>query len=70
MPLIACDECGHKISDKAVSCPSCGAPIPAFNLKGSTPTSQAKAPQSPDAALPHISTEGPPPIPSTIETTA
>jgi hypothetical protein len=26
MALIACAECGHKISDQATSCPSCGAP--------------------------------------------
>ena len=25
MALISCTECGHKISDKAESCPSCGA---------------------------------------------
>jgi RNA polymerase subunit RPABC4/transcription elongation factor Spt4 len=27
MSLIACRECGHQISDKANSCPSCGAPF-------------------------------------------
>jgi hypothetical protein len=26
MALITCAECGHKISDQATSCPSCGAP--------------------------------------------
>lgn len=26
MPLIDCDECGKKISDKAESCPNCGNP--------------------------------------------
>lgn len=26
MSLIACAECGHQISDKAASCPKCGAP--------------------------------------------
>lgn len=26
MPLIACRECGQRISDKAQSCPQCGAP--------------------------------------------
>jgi hypothetical protein len=26
MALIICAECGHKISDQATSCPSCGAP--------------------------------------------
>lgn len=27
MSLINCTECGREISDKATSCPSCGAPI-------------------------------------------
>ena len=27
MALIKCLECGHEISDKAVSCPKCGCPI-------------------------------------------
>lgn len=27
MALINCDECGNKVSDKAVSCPNCGNPI-------------------------------------------
>lgn len=27
MALIKCSECGHMISDKAVSCPQCGAPV-------------------------------------------
>lgn len=27
MALIECSECGHQVSDKASSCPSCGAPI-------------------------------------------
>jgi uncharacterized membrane protein YvbJ len=26
MALIACNECGHKISDAAPLCPSCGVP--------------------------------------------
>jgi hypothetical protein len=29
MAIIACKECGHQVSDKAASCPSCGAPIAA-----------------------------------------
>lgn len=28
MSLIACAECGSQISDKAASCPRCGAPVP------------------------------------------
>ncbi|MDA3800189.1 MAG: zinc-ribbon domain-containing protein [Kiritimatiellae bacterium] len=27
MALISCTECGKKISEKAVSCPNCGAPM-------------------------------------------
>lgn len=27
MALIKCSECGKEISDKAVSCPHCGAPV-------------------------------------------
>lgn len=27
MALIKCTECGNEISDKAVSCPGCGAPV-------------------------------------------
>ena len=27
MALIKCKECGKKISDKAINCPNCGAPI-------------------------------------------
>lgn len=27
MALIKCDECGREISEKATSCPSCGAPV-------------------------------------------
>ena len=28
MALIECNECSHKISDKASNCPNCGAPVP------------------------------------------
>ncbi len=28
MPLTPCKECGKEISDKAVTCPNCGIPIP------------------------------------------
>ncbi len=28
MALIKCKECGHEISQKATSCPKCGAPLP------------------------------------------
>lgn len=29
MAIIACKECGHQVSDKAASCPNCGAPVAA-----------------------------------------
>ena len=31
MALIKCSECGKQVSDKAASCPNCGAPIKAMN---------------------------------------
>lgn len=31
MALITCQECGKEVSDKATSCPSCGAPIRDIN---------------------------------------
>ena len=34
MALITCQECGKEVSDKATSCPSCGAPI--GNTKANT----------------------------------
>ena len=34
MALIKCPECGHTVSDMAVSCPECGYPIKANNPKG------------------------------------
>ncbi len=30
MALIDCPECGHRVSDKAASCPSCGVGIRRF----------------------------------------
>ena len=32
MALIKCPECGHTVSDKAPSCPNCGAPIATANI--------------------------------------
>ena len=32
MALIGCVECGKQISDKATTCPSCGAPVEAASL--------------------------------------
>lgn len=31
MALIKCGECSHDVSDKAASCPKCGAPILSVN---------------------------------------
>ncbi|MGI2021694.1 zinc-ribbon domain-containing protein [Shewanella glacialipiscicola] len=31
MALIKCSECSHDVSDKATSCPKCGAPILSVN---------------------------------------
>lgn len=38
MPLIKCYECGKEISDKALSCPHCGAPLSAKVDKTKTTT--------------------------------
>ena len=32
MALIGCSECGNQVSDKAQSCPKCGAPINSIEL--------------------------------------
>jgi len=32
MALIKCNECGHEVSDKAQTCPKCGAPINQIEL--------------------------------------
>lgn len=36
MALISCSECGSQLSDKAVSCPHCGAPLNAIAAITST----------------------------------
>lgn len=33
MALIKCSECGKEVSDKASSCPNCGAPIKEDEIK-------------------------------------
>ncbi|PYB73362.1 MULTISPECIES: zinc ribbon domain-containing protein [Rhizobium] len=38
MGLIACPECNHSISDKAVSCPQCGYPMRVANGRGTWPS--------------------------------
>lgn len=47
MALISCSECGKQISDKAASCPSCGAPVTAAAAGGAA---QAVAPATPGPA--------------------
>ena len=53
MALIKCPECGREISDKAVSCPSCGCPVtpapqseqPVLNAVSRQAVSAAKTPR-------------------------
>lgn len=51
MPLLPCTECGNQISDQAVACPQCGAPVevpavpaPATLRSAPPPTTAAPAP--------------------------
>lgn len=37
MALIKCDECGRDVSDKAASCPQCGAPVIATSDDANAP---------------------------------
>ncbi|WP_145026015.1 zinc-ribbon domain-containing protein [Geobacter argillaceus] len=37
MALINCEECGKQISDRATSCPSCGAPVDITALPSAQP---------------------------------
>ncbi len=74
MALITCDECGHRISDKSIFCPSCGYPThlnkalrenrPADNHDGSASVSDTvkeSAPKSEmsDKAVEKILTQSP-----------
>lgn len=47
MALIACDECGLQISDKAASCPHCGAPIAPPTSVASPAPEVPRAPSTP-----------------------
>lgn len=38
MALIKCDECGKEVSDKAATCPNCGAPIASKQNSNTQPT--------------------------------
>jgi len=40
--LISCSECGKEVSDKAASCPNCGAPIAGVSSVSLNPQSHAK----------------------------
>lgn len=42
MALIACSECGKEISDKAASCPTCGAPTALHSSVSLSPQSHAR----------------------------
>lgn len=33
MPLIPCPDCGREVSDRAPSCPNCGAPIAGASIR-------------------------------------
>lgn len=43
MALIDCEECGNQISDKAVACPRCGAPVTAAPLVNANVPPPARA---------------------------
>jgi DNA-directed RNA polymerase subunit RPC12/RpoP len=43
MALIKCSECGKAVSDKAVACPSCGAPLLAAATANKTPVRVVRA---------------------------
>lgn len=42
MALISCSECGKEVSEKAASCPNCGAPISSNSSVSLHPQSHAK----------------------------
>ena len=42
MTLISCNECGNKVSEKAASCPNCGAPISVSQTVTINPKSKVK----------------------------
>lgn len=51
MALIACAECGKKISDKAVACPHCGAPVAAQKNAQLTPEAVSPKKKPPTAPV-------------------
>lgn len=36
MALVRCDECGGAVSDRAIACPRCGAPVPQERMRWKT----------------------------------
>ena len=46
MALISCNECGNQVSEKATSCPNCGAPISDNNTVSLKPGSKVKVTRS------------------------
>ena len=42
MALISCSECGKEVSEKAISCPNCGAPVSGDSFVSLNPQSHAK----------------------------
>lgn len=62
MALIKCPECGHEVSDKALSCPNCGYPITQdplewamdFETTPSIQTSEPKKEQQPKREQPSV----------------
>jgi len=52
MALTKCSECGREVSDKAVSCPQCGAPVAAAQPPTAVQAPAAVQPPPPAAAAP------------------
>jgi hypothetical protein len=59
MALIRCEECNREISDKAVSCPGCGAPI-AQRKPSSLPTKPPPAPIPVEDVLKYVNRKSTP----------
>ncbi len=64
MALIACVECGGKLSDKAKACPHCGSPVEASLAKPSVPATKLPPlpAQKPPPQKPPLSLQPQPPL--------
>ena len=62
MALINCPECNREISDKAASCPGCGAPVQSTTTTSATAKVEPPMPSTIPAAAEPLGT--PPPFPS------